>query len=607
MNRQAIAGNVDTHDKNTDKTYVWVKLTGGKFALSSSQSTINRTKTRGAPTPNDHSSDVWEWAPGYYYCIAPIYPTEEGDATEAADAIDHCLVLFGKPNSDGEPQQESRHKLPKSSVTKLLESGDIVLANQWEVHDFVHNLSLGGGGDEDDSEPGYGDDDSDSGDGGGGLEGQTGSFLDAPDVSPPSNLIELTHLHEPSVVHALRYRYDNASGVDMNNVYTDTGPILLAVNPFKRDESGMLYGEETVGNYRRAGEARWLENLDSEGNSKRRATAEAPLPTGKSLPPHVYGVADRAFRLMMTCLHPPLDISEANSPKSKEQPQASLPQKKSNQSILVSGESGAGKTWTTKLLMSYLSKLSENIITNNSSSDADENCKMSIKRRILESNPIMESFGNARTIRNDNSSRFGKYIEMNFESSGGCATLTPNAIPGAMLIGASIDTYLLEKVRLVHQAPGERNYHIFYELFSMKEYEDGGDCQDEDESGEKKDGTNQCSEIVEKIGLLDYDMEDFHLLNTGSDTYDRRDGVTDDETFCDMKKAMGFMGFSSKDIASVFEITAALLHASNLTFDSIGEVECRLVMDNPHLEHVVDLLGITKEGLNQGKASLVRK
>jgi len=595
MNRQAIAGNVDTHDKNTDKTYVWVKLTGGKFALSSSQSTINRTKTRGAPTPNGHSSDVWEWAPGYYCCIPPISPTEGGDATEAADAIDHCLVLFGKPNSDGEPQQESRHKLPKSSVTKLLELGDIVLANQWEVHDFIHNLSLGGGGDEDDSEPGYGDDDSDSGDdGGGGLGGQTGSFLDAPNVSPPSNLIELTHLHEPSVVHALRYRYDNASGVDMNNVYTDTGPILLAVNPFKRDESGMLYGEETVGNYRRAGEARWLENLDSEGNSKRRATAEAPLPTGKSLPPHVYGVADRAFRLMMTCLHPPLDISEANSPKSKEQPQASLPQKKSNQSILVSGESGAGKTWTTKLLMSYLSKLSENIITNNSSSDADENCKMSIKRRILESNPIMESFGNARTIRNDNSSRFGKYIEMNFESSSGHATLTPNAIPGAMLVGASIETYLLEKVRLVHQAPGERNYHIFYQLFSIKD-DDG----DKAEAGEEKATVNWQCNIVEKIGLLDYDMEDFRLLNTSSDTYDRRDGVTDDETFRDMKSAMSIMGFSLKDIMAIFEVTTALLHAGNLIFESIGDMGCRLVMENPHLEYVAYLLGIKKERLNQ--------
>ncbi|EED88551.1 predicted protein, partial [Thalassiosira pseudonana CCMP1335] len=327
------------------------------------------------------------------------------------------------------------------------------------------------------------------------------------------NLIELTHLHEPSVVHALRHRYEDA---DVSSIYTDTGPILLAINPFKPDEEGRLYGDAIVESYQEKG-----------------VTA---------LPPHVYAVADRTFRTMMTRLHPP----------------------KVNQSVLVSGESGAGKTVTTKLLMGYLAKLTEKNATASedttiNDSNQENNSNMSIERRVLESNPIMESFGNARTVRNDNSSRFGKYIELKFNA------------PGATLVGASIETYLLEKVRLVHQSVGERNYHIFYELFSMK-YED-------------------------EVKSPGDEMEDFRLINT-SETYERRDGVSDADTFHDMKKAMSIMGFTPTDQHAVFGVVSALLHASNLTFKSAGEVECALDMDNPHVQFVVDLLGISTKGLN---------
>jgi len=193
----------------------------------------------------------------------------------------------------------------------------------------------------------------------------------------------------------------------------------------------------------------------------------------------------------------------------------------------------------------------------------------------------MESFGNARTIRNDNSSRFGKYIEMKFTSSSDTANGGGNE---ATLVGALIDTYLLEKVRLVHQSPGERNYHIFYELFSLKGLYAGSNNFDVD---------NQSQ--VQKMGLVDFSMEDFRLINT-SGTYDRRDGVLDSETFKDLKRAMATMGLSSKDISSVFEVTSALLHASNLAFVQVGEEGCTLDTDSPHLDHVVGLLGIDDVG-----------
>ena len=113
---------------------------------------------------------------------------------------------------------------------------------------------------------------------------------------------------------------------------------------------------------------------------------------------------------------------------------------------------------------------------------------------VLQSNPILESFGNARTVNNDNSSRFGKFIELQFNDSG-------------FLIGASIQTYLLEKVRLVHQSPDERNYHIFYEVL------EGGD-----------------DTLKDKLVLTDCSPEDFKITSM-SDTFDRRDGISSSETF----------------------------------------------------------------------------
>ena len=168
----------------------------------------------------------------------------------------------------------------------------------------------------------------------------------------------------------------------------------------------------------------------------------------------------------------------------------------SDQSILVSGESGAIKTVTTKIVLDYFAMLSKKRADSESTSPSSRRTSgrssqdVSIEQQVLQSNPILEAFGNARTIRNDNSSRFRKYIDISFTKKG-------------KLVGASIETYLLEKVRLIHPGPGERNYHVFYQLVKAA---NASDRQD--------------------FFLGNKTCQDFRLLRD-SGTFDRRDGVDD--------------------------------------------------------------------------------
>ncbi|XP_042479172.1 myosin-2-like isoform X2 [Macadamia integrifolia] len=187
------------------------------------------------------------------------------------------------------------------------------------------------------------------------------------------DLIQLSYLNEPSVLHNLRYRFSQ------DKIYSKAGPVVVAINPFKNVQ---LYGNDFVTAYR--------EKLTDS--------------------PHVYGIADTAFNEMMG-----EDI---------------------NQSIIISGESGAGKTETAKVTMQYLAALGGG---------------SGIEYEILQTNYILEAFGNAKTSKNNNSSRFGKLIEIHFSRTG-------------KICGAKIQTFLLEKSRVVQLAKGERSYHILYEL-----------------------------------------------------------------------------------------------------------------------------------------------
>jgi myosin-5 len=307
------------------------------------------------------------------------------------------------------------------------------------------------------------------------------------------DLTVLTHLHEPEILHALQLRYDR------DLIYTATGPILIALNPFKTLN---IYEKEQMVLYAKAGAA------GAKGLSTSFGSA---LP-----PPHPYAIADRAFRNMTTVKKKDAAAaqgSNSNSGSSGVQ----------NQTILVSGESGAGKTETTKIIMKYLAQVGEMetdgdvpaaaaaaAAVESSSSDQCSVSASMIKPqdKVLRSNPVLEAFGNARTVRNDNSSRFGKFIELQFDVTKLANNRFATSAADVPLIGASVRTYLLEKVRVVNQSTNERNFHIFYLL--------GCGGSDMQRSGWYMGDEN------------DQDAwRDMAYLNQ-SECWERKDGVSDD-------------------------------------------------------------------------------
>ncbi|KAI9352700.1 P-loop containing nucleoside triphosphate hydrolase protein [Obelidium mucronatum] len=213
--------------------------------------------------------------------------------------------------------------------------------------------------------------------------------MNPPKFDKVEDMASLTYLNEASVIHNLRLRYLS------NMIYTYSGLFLVAVNPYKKLP---IYNDEAIKSHR----------------SKKRG----------EVPPHIYAIADAAYYEMI--------------------------QNKESQSILITGESGAGKTENTKKVIQYLAAIAPSHSTNGKQG--------SLEQQILQANPILESFGNAQTIRNNNSSRFGKFIRLEFN-------------PAGQICSANIERYLLEKSRVTHQTAKERNYHIFYQLMKGADVE----------------------------------------------------------------------------------------------------------------------------------------
>ncbi|XP_044471628.1 myosin-15 [Mangifera indica] len=295
------------------------------------------------------------------------------------------------------------------------------------------------------------------------------------------DMTKLTYLNEPGVLYNLERRYA------LNDIYTYTGSILIAVNPFTKLPH--LYNAHMMEQYKGA-------------------------PFGE-LSPHVFAVADASYRAMM------------NDGQS--------------QSILVSGESGAGKTETTKLIMQYLTYVGGRAAGDD----------RTVEQQVLESNPLLEAFGNARTVRNDNSSRFGKFVEIQFDASG-------------RISGAAIRTYLLERSRVVQITDPERNYHCFYQL-----------CASGRDSEKYK---------------LDHPSH-FHYLNQ-SKIYEL-DGVSSAEEYMKTRRAMDIVGISHEDQEAIFRILAAILHLGNIEFSPGKEHDSSAVKDQKssfHMQTAADLL-----------------
>ncbi|RYG68221.1 hypothetical protein EON64_05675 [archaeon] len=349
------------------------------------------------------------------------------------------------------------------------------------------------------------------------------NYIDELESDHVNDLILLNHLHEPAILWTLQNRFKK------DLIYTNTGPILIALNPFKHLS---VYSQEKVETYYKAGE-------------------QGPE-YASMMPPHVFKVADSAYRNMLQSY-----TSSAHG-------------NKFDQAILVSGESGAGKTETTKFIMRYLADVTKDHSHHiPSSTHTHTHTHKGIEHLVLQSNPILESFGNARTLRNDNSSRFGKFIEINFVPA------QDNNLK-LRISGATIRTYLLERVRLVYQSEGERNYHCFYEFLS------GATASDLDNRG------------------LSSTLTEYKYLSCSSCTR-RFDGVGDGDQYGVYTQAMSDLDFTHAEQEFVKDILAAILHLGNVKFTpksvsnksagGTGEESC-LAQDNPHASYICSLLQV---------------
>uniref|UniRef100_A0A8C9BM28 Unconventional myosin-Vb n=2 Tax=Phocoena sinus TaxID=42100 RepID=A0A8C9BM28_PHOSS len=307
-------------------------------------------------------------------------------------------------------------------------------------------------------------------------------FLRNPDILVGENdLTALSYLHEPAVLHNLKVRF-----LESNHIYTYCGIVLVAINPY---EQLPIYGQDVI--YAYSGQN--MGDMD----------------------PHIFAVAEEAYKQM------------ARDEK--------------NQSIIVSGESGAGKTVSAKYAMRYFATVS------GSASDTN------IEEKVLASSPIMEAIGNAKTTRNDNSSRFGKYIQIGFDKR-------------YRIIGANMRTYLLEKSRVVFQADDERNYHIFYQLCAAASLP------------EFKELALTCA-------------EDFFYTSQGGDT--SIEGVDDAEDFEKTRQAFTLLGVRESHQINIFKIIASILHLGNVEIQAERDGEsCSISPKDEHLSNFCQLLGV---------------
>ncbi|CAH2273930.1 unconventional myosin-Vc [Pelobates cultripes] len=309
-----------------------------------------------------------------------------------------------------------------------------------------------------------------------------------PDILVGENdLTALSYLHEPAVLHNLKVRF-----MESKLIYTYSGIILVAINPYKELP---IYGDAIIHAY----SGQNMGDMD----------------------PHIFAVAEEAYKQM------------ARNNK--------------NQSIIVSGESGAGKTVSARYAMRYFATVSKS------------SSKANIEDRVLASNPITEAIGNAKTTRNDNSSRFGKYTEISFDRR-------------YQIIGANLRTYLLEKSRVVFQSEDERNYHIFYQLCAS---------------------ANQPE--FKQLQLLSADEFNY----TGMGGCITIDGVDDRKDMIDTQKTFSLLGFNANFQMDIFKVLAAILHLGNVPIKRVNDDKSSVNKSDKHLKIFCELLNLETDKVAQ--------
>jgi myosin heavy subunit len=353
------------------------------------------------------------------------------------------------------------------------------------------------------------------------------------DYTGMEDVLHLPSVTEASLVHTLRLRFKR------DEIYTSAGPILISINPYRPValvDGQSLYSEDQMLYYRTRSSSAL------EGNK----------------PPHLFQIADRAYTALMDSIHTVtdhLDEEDAVLVMEDHKPTGNL----RNQSIIISGESGAGKTEATKIIMKYLARITRKVDRPSFLQSPDGRQVAALEDRVLSSNPLLETFGNAQTLRNDNSSRFGKFIYIFFDTLSGSIT------------GASIRNYLLEKTRITTQVDGERNYHVFYQILS-----------------------GSSKEELEEWGL-EGGISQFSYLGNRMSTESNR--VKDAADFIETKECLKRLGVGHHEQRVIFAMTAAVLHLGNVQFETKAdenENEAAFVTESsrPSLEKACQLLGL---------------
>uniref|UniRef100_A0A667ZW38 Myosin-9 n=1 Tax=Myripristis murdjan TaxID=586833 RepID=A0A667ZW38_9TELE len=306
--------------------------------------------------------------------------------------------------------------------------------------------------------------------------------MNPPKFSKVEDMAELTCLNEASVLHNLKERY--YSGL----IYTYSGLFCVVINPYKNLP---IYSEEIIEMYK----------------GKKR----------HEMPPHIYAITDTSYRSMM--------------------------QDREDQSILCTGESGAGKTENTKKVIQYLAHVA--------SSHKTKKDQGELEKQLLQANPILEAFGNAKTVKNDNSSRFGKFIRINFDVNG-------------YIVGANIETYLLEKSRAIRQAKDERTFHVFYYML-----------------------TGAGDKMRSELCLENYN--NYRFLSNGNLTIP---GQQDKDLFTETLEAMRIMSIPEDEQIGMLKVVSSVLQLGNITFKKERHTDQASMPDNTAAQKVCHLMGM---------------
>ncbi|KAF1387209.1 hypothetical protein PFLUV_G00102990 [Perca fluviatilis] len=308
--------------------------------------------------------------------------------------------------------------------------------------------------------------------------------MNPPKYDKIEDMAMMTHLNEASVLYNLKERY--AAWM----IYTYSGLFCATVNPYK-----------------------WLPVYDSECVSAYRGKKRMEAP------PHIFSVSDNAFQFMQT--------------------------DRENQSVLITGESGAGKTVNTKRVIQYFATIAVG-------GPKKDDSKGSLEDQIIAANPLLEAYGNAKTIRNDNSSRFGKFIRIHFGATG-------------KLASADIETYLLEKSRVTYQLSDERGYHIFFQMM-----------------------TGHIPELID-MALITTNPYDFPMCSMGQITVASIDDKVELEA---TDNAIDILGFTHEEKMAIYKLTGAVLHHGNMKFKQKQREEQAEPDGTEEADKVAYLLGL---------------